>query len=327
SDRLQPGAFQELLKGDPLPQHTDAVLAAHRSELRTANDGTRVLIATDELTGVIDEDVRPALGSGITRQAAHARIGSVLVPAGRMVGPGILALAAALGHDTLPVVQPPRVGTFVLGHSLLAHGLPRAGRRRDALGDSVAYFAGLHGARSHPPVRAPDSTHQLMESIDDAQVDVLIIIGEYSDTHINSLRQVISDLGARWLLDGVAMSPGEHTLLAKLPDGRFIVGLSGYAEAAIAGLVTIVEPLLRSLAGSVPRNPIQAVLVDDIPADPHVGLTRLIPVLLETSGQHVIARGLPKEMRNLHAIANADGAAVLSPDIHGSGQSVPVLAI
>ena len=326
-DRLQPGECRVVQAGEPIALHTDAVLSTASADARQAADGTLVVIALDELTGVVDEAARPPLGSGIIRQAATMNSGASLVSAGRLVTSAVLALAAAAGHDALEVIRPPVVGTLVLGRSLLSHGLPRQGRVRDALGDAVADFAGMQGARSNPPLRAPDTALLLREHIADADVDVLITTGSTAPTPDNHVRQVLRDLGARWLIDGVAVSPGTQMLLARLPDERFVVGLPGDPAAALAGLVTIVRPLLAALRGAEQASPIQAVLVDDVREGEYPDDTRLIPVQLDSSAAHVIARTLPSGFAHLAHWANADGVAVVPPNDMARGQSVPVLPL
>lgn len=326
-DRLRPGECYIVRAGEPIGLHADAVLSATRAERRQAADGTIIVIALDDLTGVIDETARPPLGSGIIRQAARASLGASLVPAGRLVNSSVLALAAAAGHDSLDIIRPPVVGTLVLGRSLLSHGLPRDGRVRDALGAAVADFAGRQGARSNPPMRAPDTAYLLREHIADASVDVLITTGSTATTPDNHVREVLRDLGARWLIDGVAVSPGAQMLLARLPDDRFLVGLPGDPAAALAGLVTIVRPLLRALRGAEQLSATQAVLVDDIEAGDYANDTRLVPVQVDSSGTHVVARTLPSGLARLAHWANADGVAVISPSSGSRGQSVPVLAL
>ena len=326
-DRLRPGECRALRAGEPVALHTDAVLNSSRADIRRAADGTIVVIALDELTGVVDESARPALGSGIIRQAARSHSGASLVPPGRLANSSVLALAAAAGHDSLHIIRPPVVGTLVLGRSLLSHGLPRDGRVRDALGDAVADFAGRQGARAHPPMRAPATAHLLREHIADANVDVLITTGSTSPTPDNHVREVLRDLGAHWLIDGVAVSPGAQMLLARLPDERFVIGLPGEPAAALAGLVTIVRPLLRALRGAGQESAVQAVLVDDVEAGDYPDDTRLVPVELDTSGANVIARTLPHGFARLAHWANADGVAVIAPSIRSRGQAVPVLAL
>ena len=326
-DRLRPGECYVVRAGEAIGLHADAVLSSTRAESRQAADGTIVVIALDALTDVIDETVRPPLGSGIIRQAARASLGASLVTAGRLANSSVLALAAAAGHDSLEIIRPPVVGTLVLGRSLLSHGLPRDGRIRDALGDAVADFAGRQGARSNPPSRAPDTAFLLREHIADANVDVLITTGSTAPTPDNHVREVLRDLGAHWLIDGVAVSPGAQMLLARLPDDRFVIGLPGDPAAALAGLVTIVRPLLRALRGAEQHHPTHAVLVDDIEEGEYIDDTRLIPVQLDSSGAHVIARTLPSGFAHLTHWANADGVAVIDPRSGTRGQSVPVLPL
>ena len=323
--QLQPGECRQLHAGEPIPGHTDAVISAAGVEARQAADGTFIVIALDPLTGVIDETVRPALGEGVVKQAARAKVGASLVPAGRLVTPSVLALAAATGHDSIEIFRPPTVGTLVLGHSLLTQGLPRDGRVRDALGAAVAAFAGAQGARSNPPMRAPDTAKLLLEHIDDANVDVLITTGSTSPTPDNHVRQVMSDLGARWLIDGVASAPGTQMLLAKLPDGRLVVGLPGDPASALAGLITIVAPLIRAMRGAPQIEPVNAVLIDQAPPGDYEDDTRLIPVQLQKSGANIVAKMLPSGIAHISGWANADGIAVVAPNAGAPGSVVPVI--
>jgi molybdopterin molybdotransferase len=323
-DRLESGQCQQLIAGQPIPTHTDAVIPTHLAQARQASDGSVVVIALDELSGVVDETVRPDLGTGIIRQAARAPLGTELVPAGRMITPAVLALAAASGHDHVEIIRPPVVGTLVLGHSLLNQGLPRDGRIRDALGDAVSHFAGAQGARSNPPMRAPDTAKLLLEHIDDANVDILITTGSTAPTPDNHVRQAMSDLGARWLIDGVACAPGTQMLLAKLPDGRFVVGLPGDPTSALAGLITIVAPLIRAMRGAKQLAVTHALLVDQPPLGDYEDDTRLVPITLEKSGSNVVARTLSSSISPLASWATADGIAVIAPSVTTAGSSVPV---
>ena len=326
-DRLQPGECKHLHAGHPIPDHTDAVIAGNLAEARSAGDGSVIVIALDELTGVIDESVRPELGSGILRQASKASVGSELVAAGREVNAAVLALAASSGHDFVEIIRPPVVGTLVLGRTLLSQGLPRDGRIRDALGDAVAHFAGTQGARSNPPLRAPDTAQLLLEHIDDANVDILITTGSTAPTPDNHVRQVMSDLGARWLIDGVASTPGTQMLLAKLPDGRFVVGLPGDPASALAGLITIVAPLIRAMRGASAPTMSHAVLVDEPPLGDYQDDTRLVPVTLSKSGSNLVAKKIPDSINAISSWANADGIALIAPNVISVGATVPVISL
>ena len=237
------------------------------------------------------------------------------------------SLAAARGLDELDVIRPPVVGVLVLGSQLLDRGLPRQGRVRDALRHAVPAFVGALGARGNPAVRAPDSPDLLLQEIDDANVDILITTGSTAPDPDNHLRRVLGDLNARWLVDGVAVTPGAQMLLAKLPDGRFLVGLPGDPVSALAGLVTLASPLVRALRGDpVTGHPRSAVLMDDTTPADFADDTALVPVQLEVSAAATQARPLAHSgPGGLEGWARADAIAVVPPGAGMRGDVVELL--
>lgn len=321
------GSACRLEHGQPIPRHADAVIAEESTLTELRPDGRVTVLARDPLTGIPDEQARPDFGSGIVRQAAVSAAGSILVPARTPVSTAVLALAAAAGSDDVRVVRPPVVGLLVLGNSLLDRGLPRHRRVRDALGPAIPWFVGALGARGNPAVRAPDTEDLLLREIDDAAVDVLITTGSTALGPDNHLRRVLRDLGARWLVDGVSVSPGAQMLLAKLPDGRFLVGLPGDPAAAMAGLVTLVSPLLRTLRDdAVAPGRRSAVLMDDVPPADYADDTGLVPVRLEVSAAGTLARPLPTGgPADLPGWATADALAVVPPGVGLRGDVVVLL--
>jgi molybdopterin molybdotransferase len=198
---------------------------------------------------------------------------------------------------------------------------------RDALGPSIPTFVGALGARGNPVVRAPDTEELLLREIDDAAVDILITTGSTAPDADNHLRRVLRDLGARWLVDGVAVTPGAQMLLAKLPDGRVLVGLPGEPAAALAGRVTLVSPLVRTLRDDPPAgNRRSAVLIDDAPAADYSEDTALVPVRVEVSAAGTQARPLRAAgPGGLAGWAGADAIAVLPPGGGLRGEVVPLL--
>ena len=326
SGTLRPGHALPVHRGDALPGHTDAVISLVQAIVERGLDGVESVLMRDPLSGVADERARPAIGDGISRQGERAQHGDVIVPNDRIITAGMLAVAAAAGRDHVTIIKPPVVGTIVLGHSLLNHGLPRDGRVRDALGFTIPAFVGQLGARGNPAVRAPDTPELLLREIDDSQADLLITTGSTEPAPDNHVRQVLRDLGARWLIDGVSVTPGAQMLLAKLPDGRFLIGLPGHPTSAMAGMFTLVAPLIAALRGLPLAEPkTSAVLFDDAPPAEFADDTRLAPVRIESIDNatlaHPINDGGPAE---LSGWANADAVAVIPP---GSGYRGDVVTI
>jgi len=326
-DVLTPGVATPLEAGQPIPRHTDAVLSLTSSSTTARADGRAVVLAHDPLTDIPDELARPAFGSGIVPQASVSPEGHEMVPAGARVTPSVLALAAAGGHDEISIVRTPVVGVLVLGKSLLDRGLPRHGRVRDALGNAVPAFVGALGARGNPAVRAPDTEELLLREIDDAAVDVLITTGSTAPDPDNHLRRVLRDLDARWLVDGVGVTPGAQMVLARLHDGRFLIGLPGEPRSAMAGLLTLASPLIRALRGDAPDGrPRSAVLMDDTPPADYADDTALVPVRLEVSSAAVQARPLDTGgPAHLLGWATADAIAIVPPGAGFRGDVVELL--
>ncbi len=334
---LSPHSAARVRAGQILPGHTDAVLRIDRAVLHR-DDGIDRVTARDPLTNLPEPTARPDLGEGIVRQGAIRRAGAVLVPAHTRVNAGTMALAAAAGLDAIDVIAPPVVGTLVIGTGLLTSGPPRGGRVRDALGWTVPALIGSLGARANPPVRAPESPALLIDEINDANADMIITTGSTSPGGENILREVLRDMGAHWLIDGIMVSPGAQTLLVRLPDGRLLLGLPGQPAAALAGLLTLGAPIIAGLRGELidtaraPASavPTRAVLASTIDPAEFDEDTLLQPVRLERESPtgHSMAHPLSSDGPDgLHGWATADAIAVIPPGGAATGDTVDLLDV
>ena len=334
---LSPHSAARVRTGQVLPGHTDAVLRVDRAVVHQ-DDGIDRVTARDPLTDLPEPTARPDLGEGIARQGAIRRAGAVLVPAHARVNAGTMALAAAAGLDAIDVIAPPVVGTLVIGTGLLTSGPPRGGRVRDALGWTIPALIGSLGARANPPVRAPETPALLIDEINDANADMIITTGSTSPGGENILRQVLRDMGAHWLIDGIMVSPGAQTLLVRLPDGRLLLGLPGQPGAALAGLVTLGAPIIAGLRGELidgahaPASavPTRAVLASTIEPAEFDEDTLLQPVRLEhdASDGQTMAYPLSSDGPDgLHGWAKADAIAVVPPGGAAAGDTLEILDV
>lgn len=124
-------------------------------------------------------------------------------------------------------------------------------------------------------------------------------------------------------------------LLARLPSGGpYLVGLPGNPLAAVSGLLTLAEPLLRGLGGRAPEEPYRVVVRDEVHGHPHD--TRLVPVVhrirsTEGAGSGAgtgVVHVVPLHYNGpamLRGIAAADGLAVVPPGGVRSGTEVEIL--
>lgn len=319
--RLDSGTAVAIATGAALPEGCDAVLRTEQAGIETSLHGNR-LFPLDPLTGLPD-DTGASLppGTDVRPRGEECAAGEPLVPAGSVVTPAMLGLAAAAGYDSLEVIPPPTVAVLVLGDELLERGLPRPGRVRDALSPLVPPWLADLGARANPPIRVPDTRQALLDEIEDSTADVIVTTGSTAAGPVDFVHDVLDHLGARWIVDGVQVRPGHPMLLAVLPDSRPVVGLPGNPLAAVSGLVTLAAPVIAAMRG-VPLDELEVVLGVDVTSHPHD--TRLIPVLVEEGRARPLRFDGPAMLRSL---ALADALAVIPPSGGLAGSRVTLLPV
>ena len=325
---LSPHYTMKVRAFEPVPPHADAVLPMEQSVVETDAD-VATLIARDALNGTPDENARPDFGAGIIRQAAIAAAGHELVPADTLITPQVISLAAAAGYDHLTICPPPVVSTLVIGTSLLDRGMPRGDRVRDALGLTIPAFVGLLGARGNPCVRAPETRDLLLQEIDDSTADVIITTGSTAPGGNNLLRNVLRDLAAHWLIDGITMTPGAQVLLARLPDGRLLLGLPGDPCNALAALLTVAPPLIAGLRGEKwQESTSTAVLIEEAPLPDYAEDSTIVPIVVHVSAAGRTATPLVSHgPAGLAGWAQATDFAVIPPGSGAPGDVVPTISV
>lgn len=265
----------------------------------------------------------PVPGQDVRPRGQECRAGDRLLPSGSAVTAAVLGLAAAAGYDELRVVPRPRVDLLVLGDELLWHGLPRDGRVRDALGPLLAPWLRRLGGEVGAVRRLGDDPELLYRAVSDSEADLVVTTGGTASGPVDFVHPVLRRLGARLLVDGVAVRPGHPMLVAQLTGGRPFVGLPGNPLAAVSGVLTLVAPVLRTLGGRPEPATRRAVLTDGVPGHPTD--TRLVPVALNerTNTAEPLRFHGPAMLRGLAA---ADAMAVITPGGAASaGTEVAVL--
>ncbi|MFG1805481.1 molybdopterin molybdotransferase MoeA [Streptomyces sp. NPDC049040] len=307
------GDALRIATGAVLPPGTTAVLRSEHGTCRRRTDG--------EWLHVLAPHPDPRSGQEIRRRGQECRSGDELLPPGTLVTPAMLGLAAAAGYDELTVTMRPRVEILVLGDELLDHGAPRAGRVRDALGPMLpSWLRGL-GAEVTSVRRLTDDADMLRAAVAASSADLVVTTGGTAGGPVDHVHPVLAKLGAKLLVDGVAVRPGHPMLLAELPAGGLLAGLPGNPLAAVSGVLTLVAPVLRTLAGRPVPAPYAAPLTADVQGHPVD--TRLVPVVFddESAARPLHFTG-PAMLRGLAA---ADGMAVIPPGGARAGQDTAVL--
>ncbi|CAL9303625.1 molybdopterin molybdenumtransferase MoeA [Streptomyces sp. WAC04189] len=305
-DPLTDGEAVRIATGARVPAETTAVL---RSEHGRTDERGRLHPTREVVHG---QDIRP--------RAQECRGGDHLLPVGTVVTPAVLGLAAAAGYDTLAAVPRPRVDVLVLGDELLTGGLPHDGLIRDALGPMLPPWLRALGADVRTVCRIGDDAGALHRAVTASDADLIVTTGGTAAGPVDHVHPVLERVGADLLVDGVKVRPGHPMLLARLKEDQHLVGLPGNPLAAVSGLLTLAEPLLRTLAARPAPEPYTLPLDDGVHGHPHD--TRLVPVVLRGDRAAPLHYNGPAMLRGMAA---ADALAVVPPGGARSGQETEVL--
>ncbi|WP_019887930.1 molybdopterin molybdotransferase MoeA [Streptomyces purpureus] len=306
TEPLADGAAVRIATGARIPQDATAVIRREHSRIDAAG---RLHALRDVVPG---QDIRP--------RAQECRTGDPLLPAGSVVSPAVLGLAAAAGYDELLTAGRPRVEVLVLGDELLTEGLPHDGLIRDALGPMLGPWLRALGADVIAVRRVGDTADALHEAVTGSGADLVVTTGGTAAGPVDHVHPVLRRAGAELLVDGVKVRPGHPMLLARLTDGRHLVGLPGNPLAAVSGLLTLAAPLLRALAARPEPEPYRVPVHEEVQGHPYD--TRLVPVSHRRGGVLPLRYNGPAMLRG---IAAADGLAVVPPGGARPGDELEIL--
>ncbi|MEV6354695.1 molybdopterin molybdotransferase MoeA [Streptomyces hydrogenans] len=325
---LAPGEAVRIATGARVPAGATAVV---RTEHSRTEPGAGPVLLHPLREVVPGQDIRP--------RGQECATGDALLPAGSLVGPAVLGLAAAAGYDEIAVPARPRVEVLVLGDELLTAGLPHEGLIRDALGPMLGPWLTALGAEVLATRRIGDDAEELYEAVTTSAAELVVTTGGTAAGPVDHVHRVLDKAGATLLVDGVKVRPGHPMLLARLDAGRHLVGLPGNPLAAVSGLLTLAAPLLAALTvppsvptppgGTAPPSPSTppgetsaAPLRDGVQGHPHD--TRLVPVVRRDGSVVPLRYNGPAMLRG---IAAADAMAVVPPGGAEPGQRIELLSL
>lgn len=313
--RLMPGQAVPIVTGGLIPAGAKAVLRSESGILARDDDGLPVLVL-----GGTARPGEPKNGQHVRPAAQEAAHDELLIAAGVTLNPAHLALAALGGVDELSVLGKASVKIVLTGEEVIGAGIPAPGLVRDAFTPQLGAVVEMLGGTVIGSQRAVDSLPAMLEALADSEdepADVVITTGATGSSAADFLRRAIADMGGTLHINSIAMRPGHPTLLAELPDGRYVVGLPGNPLAAMIGLLTVAAPLLAKL-GSRPAPGLIEVACGT-PIKNYAGPTRLMPYRLVYGLASPCAYTDSAMMRGLAA---ADGVMIVPPHGAKMGESL-----
>jgi molybdopterin molybdotransferase len=245
------GQAVRIFTGAPVPAGTDAIVIQENTiQEKTGRDGDRVIVRE----GSIDKgNIRP--------RGFDFRQGETLLSPGRRLGPREVALAAAMGHGTLPVRRRPRVAVLSTGDELVPPGQrPGPGQIISSNHLGVAALAQSVGAEVELLGIARDTRESLDRHLARARdADIIVTIGGASVGDHDLVGPVLEARGMALSFWKIAMRPGKPLMFGRLGNAR-VLGLPGNPVSSLVCTRVFLVPLIRALLGASAQDerPMQA---------------------------------------------------------------------
>jgi molybdopterin molybdotransferase len=205
------------------------------------------------------------LGSNRRLAGEDVSAGQVALPAGAVLEPQHIALAAALGITDIEVRRRLKVAIFSTGDEVVEPGSPRAGA---VIYDANRYLLSELLERLGAVVTdlgiLPDDPEALSRTLQAAAGghDLVVTSGGVSTGEADHVRSAVERIGSL-VFWRIAIKPGRPVAMGVIrgaagqgaaQSGTAFVGLPGNPVAVFVTFVRVVKPLLRRLAGARPQS-------------------------------------------------------------------------
>jgi molybdopterin molybdotransferase len=238
---LRPGTAHRIMTGAPMPPGADAVVKVED---------------TDGGTGAVRIDTAAAPGNHVRRLGEDAVADAVALPAGTVLGPAQLGLAAAVGAATVRVRRPPNVLVLSTGSELVAPGEPlRHGQIYESNGTMLAASVREAGGNAEQLRFVPDDVPQFLAAIAErlsvGEVDLVLTSGGVSAGAFEVVKDALTGRGVEFVR--VAMQPGGPQGAGRLTGFRTASDPAGDTADDTAG-----DPADGTPVVTLPGNPVSS---------------------------------------------------------------------
>ncbi|MGN6767186.1 MAG: molybdopterin molybdotransferase MoeA [Rhizobiaceae bacterium] len=246
SGTIGKGEAVRIFTGAPVPDGADAVLL--QEDARIVGEG------------IIEALESAAQGRHIRRAGLDFAEGEPLLPAGRVLDPAALSLAAAANHASVPVIRRPLVAVIATGDELLPPGSrPGPDQIIASNGYGVAAIARDAGATVLDLGIVPDDRELIAAALRralDAGADILVTLGGASVGEYDLVREVLTTEGMTLDFWKIAMRPGKPLMSGRI-GGIRALGLPGNPVSSLVTSHLLLVPLIARLGGRSHRPDIR----------------------------------------------------------------------
>ena len=301
-----------IFTGAPVPDGADTILIQEDAKRL---DGERI--------DALEATVR---GRHIRRRGLDFAEGEPLLPAGRVLDPAALSLAAAASHAELPVVSRPRVAVLATGDELVLPGAPTGpGQIVASNAYGVAAIARLAGAEVADLGIVRDRKDEIASIVTSAIEDgaeLLVTLGGASVGDHDLVRDVLTGMGMQLDFWKIAMRPGKPLMFGRLGKVR-VVGLPGNPVASLICSHLFLKPLIQTMAGAVPTQDWRDATLARPMADNDLREDYVRAVVRTTVDGLVAEPFAVQDSSMLKTLAEANALIVRAPHAPAAGAGAP----
>ena len=246
------GGCARIMTGAPIPPGADAVVPVESAvdDTAAAHAGSRVRFREPRF--------RPGQHVGV--RGAAFRAGTSVLPAGAILTPAAVGLAAEAGATHVVAVPRPRVAILSTGSELVpVDAVPSHGQTRNSNGPMIA--AAVAGCGGEPiqlgiAVDRPEAIRAaVMQGL---AADVLVLSGGVSAGDLDLVPAIFAACGVERVFHKVRLKPGKPVWCGRLDRGpgqpqTLVFGLPGNPASSLVCFELFVRPAIAILAG-LPRD-------------------------------------------------------------------------
>lgn len=274
------------------------------------------LVYHGEVVEVISAAIKPY--QNIAKTGEDCCKGELILPRGRLCGPSVVALLAALGKPAVWVSKMPSTAIVTTGSEIVGVG-NKVGPLQIRNSNSHLLVSMLKKWNITPEykIHVKDSKKALFSAVEAAlQSELVLINGGISEGDADYVLQVLQALDVEILVSRVAIKPGKPFTLGRSKNGTLVFALPGNPLSCMVTFILFVENYLKVCSGILPEH--DNIASVNFHRQNKSGYDEFFPVashpngagleLLQYNGSGDITAGLeasgfgwhPRELRDLH---------------------------
>ncbi len=196
-------------------------------------------------------------GQHIHKRGDDARAGRVVIPAGTVMGPAQIGIAAAVGCVQPKIIRRACVSILTTGDEVRPPATPTddlaTHQIRNSNGPMLEALLTCLNTERFDQVHVRDEPDATLAALHESlnKCDLTLTVGGVSAGRRDHVPWAAGELGLETIIKGVAIQPGKPVFIAKTPGDspRWLVGLPGNPVSVLTTAHLFVWPILRAMSG------------------------------------------------------------------------------